>query len=490
MTGILALLVGIGVAFNGGHGIWDTGHGKPCPVSYVPCSMSAVQTAPDTIPLRLIDAVRTALEHNLQLLSSQAETRAIEARSRLSRSPYDPIVNLGAEPASSLYGGQLLGVLPTGASYLVGSASQSTLTQSGLEQNELAATIQQPLFRGLGFWSVRTAIRASDEGAAAARARYTRARDAVVAQVIISYDILIERHRQEAIAERSLARAQGLLDAYTELRALSKITEVELITARLGATSRRAALLAVRRDRQAAQDALLLAVYGARAPRALPNDSAVLMPNDTALTLPVLPSLDSAMAKALRIRPDVEAARRVVSQAKYQAEYARNASLPTLNLLGTITSRDTAARNGVISSGQPRQVEGALALTLSRPLFNRSGAAERQRTSADEARARINLLDAENVARTEIRAAFRDIALGRERADLATEASVLARRQYEGERARLDLGLTDLFRVLQVEEQVAQVERAEAVAWLDLAAAIVRYNVAIGEVTSEFIRPR
>lgn len=69
----------------------------------------------------------------------------------------------------------------------------------------------------------------------------------------------------------------------------------------------------------------------------------------------------------------------------------------------------------------------------------------------------------------------------RERLALQREATRLARLQYEGERERLRLGVTDLFRVLQFEDAVGNAELAELAASLDSASAVARYTAAIGQ---------
>lgn len=447
--------------------------------------------ASDTLVVSLNDVVRAALAQNLQLLSAAADTRGAASRGTAVRSRFDPVLRVGGEPASGEYGGQIVGGLPTGGSYLVGSIAPSTLPGEPLYPNALVASVRQPLFRGLGPYSVGKSIHAVDEGIAASRARLARVRDVVVSTIAIDYALLVERHRQEAIARRSLQRAESLLAAYTELYAIQKIAEVDLTTARLGVVSRRATLLEVEGARVDAQDALLFAAYGARAAAALASDNTVIIPRDTALAIPALPALDAATTRALAVRPDVEAARRTAAQAHYRASYARNASLPALDLSAAVTRTlgDSLQRLAVQGSTvAPGRVSWFIGLEFSRPLRNSAADAELERLAAEDTQSQLAVTDAENIARADVRAAYRDIARGRERLRLASEASRLASLQYDGERARLDLGLTDLFRVLQYEEQVSQVERAEAAAWLSLATAVARYKTAVGVASAEYGR--
>jgi outer membrane protein TolC len=116
----------------------------------------------DTTYVRLDDLVRTALSQNLNLLSAQAETRATQSYSTAVRSRFDPVLNLGGESGSRGIGGQVTGVLPSGASYLLGSVAPSALPGEPLYPDAIVASISQPVLQGLGFRSVRNSIRSVD----------------------------------------------------------------------------------------------------------------------------------------------------------------------------------------------------------------------------------------------------------------------------------------------------------------------------------------
>lgn len=439
----------------------------------------------DTTFVGLDEMVRTAMTNNLTLLAAMAATREAQSYTRATRSRFDPLLSLGSDTDADGVGGQLSGMIPTGARYLLGSVAPTALPGEPLYPNALVASLTQPLLRGLGFQSARNAIRAVDEGVAAVQARLERTRTEVRASIGAAYYLLVERHRQEAINARSVGRAEELHNAYRELRALDKITEVDLITAQLGVASRRASLLESRRDRRDAEDALIFAVYGARAASMLTGGDRALMPRDTSVVLPTLPTLDSAMTVALELRADIAAVRHESERAQSQVRVSRNALLPSFNLTGALTSTltSTLTQPGLgspVGTGDTRVKDWSLGFVFSRPLRNMESSAERARAESAKMRADVLVSDAENSVRADVRAAYRDIVLGREQVALATEASQLARRQYAGERERLNLGLTEIFRVLQYEEQVARVERAEASAWLSLAVSAVQYTLALG----------
>ncbi|MEO7998627.1 MAG: TolC family protein [Gemmatimonadaceae bacterium] len=435
----------------------------------------------DTTAIRFDDLVRTALAQNLRIQSIAAETRGIRSEARNVRSPFDPTLGVSAATGDQQYGAQVSGLLPTGTGY-AGSLFSSAQTGGLSRNNAFQATLSQPLLRGFGFASIRNTIRSTDESIAAAEARLSQTRVDVIATVGTLYAQLIAAHQQEAVQARSLSRAEELGAAYGELRRLDKITEVDLITAQLGVTTRRGEFISARRTRQVAQDNLVAAVWGSRSAERFPSDLVVLMPSDSVQPF-VASTLDEVTTRAISNRPNIEAARREVLRVQFTERVARNSLLPQLDLSAVLTNTRDDIFNSVTGTSQraaTNPTKGSVGLTLSQPLLNMGHRADRERAAAAVEFARVELADAENVVRVEVRTAYRDVAVNRELVRLATESSQLARRQYEGERARLDLGLTDIFRVLQVNDQVAKVEQLEASARLSLATAYVRMRAVVG----------
>ena len=443
----------------------------------------------DTTGVHLDELIRTALSQNLTLLTAVAEARSVGSRVRGVRSPFDPIVGISTASNERNYGAQLSGVLPTGALYRGSLGWQNMPGQ--LQQNTLLASVDQPLLRGLGFGSLRNSIRATDEAAAAADFRLARVRVEVVASVQRSYAQLIESHQTEAVAARSLSRALDLESAYTELRRLDRITEIDLITAQLGATSRRATFLSARQRREAAQDQLVVVAYGARASLRFASEAVVLMPQDSVSPPDVGLALEVAIEQALSAREDVEAARRDLAQARLLERVAGNALLPSLDLSATLSRtqlNSTSSLAGITLRETTKPLSASIGFTLSRSIVNVASRADRERAQALTELVSVALADAENQVRVEVRAAYRDIDVGREIVQLAAASSALARREYAGERERLDLGLTDIFRVLQFEEQVSKLEQSEATVRSSLAAAYIRLQAALGSGKRELRR--
>jgi outer membrane protein TolC len=457
----------------------------------------------DTVALSLDEALSAAMTRNLDLLSSLEGVHAVASQLGRAHALFDPELQL--EPGytfseqmlyaadgrarlalpSRRYAASIAGSLPVGTEYRVGSTLQSTLLnqQPAGNTHELTLTLTQPLLRGFGTATVLAPLRSAEHGIAAAEGRHRQRRSEIVASVSERYSQLVLRERQRDAALRSLRRAEDLERAYAELRALARVTEIDLLTARYAVANRRATLLTAERDRRDAQDELLFAIYGANAAAVVRAEDVVYHATDTTLALPELPRLAEAIAGALAARPDVLGAREDLEQGRVNEQVARNALLPTLNMGGSLSA------SGVAQSGwsiAPRGVnEGhtfdwAMGLTVNYPLRG-----SRARADLEEARALVHqselaLESARNVVQLEVRAAYRAITIERDRLAVQRDATRLARLQYEGERERLRLGVTDLFRVLQFEDVAADAELAELAAAFDLATAAARYTAAIG----------
>jgi outer membrane protein TolC len=468
--------------------------------------IAGLQAAPpqrtDTVSLTLEEALSAAMSRNLELLGAWEGVRV--ARSQLTRAhgTFDPELQFepgysyseqmhytvdGRERASlpsRRYATTVSGMLRPGTEYHVGSTLQSSVLGQQVPGNthELSFTLTQPLLRGFGL--ATAPIHAAEQGIAGVEGRYQQRRNEIVARVSEQYQQLGVRDRQLASATRSLQRAEDLERAYTELRALARVTEIDLLTARHAVAERRAAVLSAERGRRDAQDELLFAMYGTDAPRMAASEDVVYRASDTTIVVPELPPLPEAIATALVARPDIKGAQADVEQEQINERVARNALLPTLNLGGTFTAAGVGRTGWSLA---PRDVEAGnkldwgLGLTVSYPLR-----ASQARGNHEEARALVRqtelaLASARNVAQLEVRSAYRAITIERERLALQREATRLARLQYEGERERLRLGVTDLFRVLQFEDAVGNAELAELAASLDLASAVARYTAAIGQ---------
>ncbi|NIM48268.1 MAG: TolC family protein [Gemmatimonadales bacterium] len=463
-------------------------------------------SAQDTVTVSLPELVDAALEHALTLRGGRLNVTVAEAGVLSARSTFDPLLQANADLDRSGVSGSspgpfeftsrgrklttgVAGTLPISTQYSVSlnSTFRSPQTDAtgnplGEYDNTLSVALTQPLLRGFGSAGGAAQLAAAGRSLQAAEARLTRLVEETIATVEIRYWTLAQTEEAEAVAAQSLERAQILLQRNEELRRLDKINEVALITSQVGVATRRNSLLQATQRRQDALDDLVFFVYGAGAAARLRALGVFIQTDRAPVQIPRLPALDGAIATALVERNDLVAARQDAEAIHISARVSGNALLPTLNLTAAYTAtvnnadaiRFSAGAIGTQSTGWS---VGASALF---PLFNSQARATHRELNSLADQQDFAVLSVENVVRNDVRQTMRGIEIGTQSLAVADSALRLALRQYDMERQRLELGLSESFRLLQFEDQVANSETAEIAARYALAIAVTRYQLAAG----------
>lgn len=483
------------------------------PTALVPAAAVAQSLLTDTLPGRPITLealVRIGVRRALPVLGARLDVDASAAAVRGTEALFDPSLTLspdvswgtsrlflptGITPqwtSGNTLAGQLAGVLPTSTQYGVSINSAQTVaptTTTRLNRlqstNILALSVGQPFLRGAGAAGGRAQREAAEIGLEAAELRFQRQAEQLVANLEIQYWAAAQREEQERVARQSLERAQTLHARNLQLRRLQRITAVDSVTSEAGVASRLGALATAVRVRQDALDALILLAYGADAPAELARDVPALRTVTPPPEPPPLPGLADAERLAVQGRPDREAAQRDLDRQGRLLRVARNGLLPQVNVVTTyVLSGVNVAGRGFAPARTAdvgaRGLTGGVAVSV--PLRNNGARAALELTRASYEQARLGIVEAENSARGDTRQAYRGITLGREALDQAVRALALTRRQFEMESERLRLGLSDVFRLLQVEDAVSNAQLTEVAARYALAGAVTQFQLARGNV--------
>jgi outer membrane protein TolC len=476
---------------------------------------AAQQPEPVPVTLTVEEAVRDALRRAVALRISRQDLDASAAGVRSARGAFDPQLaftpaltrsdgtsltaqgRFGADARTSDLSGSLAALLPS-STQLALSVDSKERVQDPLStqkfrsefDNSWTLSLSQPLLRGFGDAAGRAQLRAAEDGLAAAEARYARATEVLIANVELAVLTFAQRVAEEDVARQSLTRAETLLVRNEELLRLQRVTPLDVTTSRSGVAARRSQLLTARRNRENAADALLALVYGEEARERLrdvaPRLRVAPLPTEAFLDRPYdVPAMAVAESVAVARRPDVTAARTEVARQGRLRDVARNGLLPALGLSASYTALG-------LNTASAFQFDGArpddfastgwnAGLSFSYPLRNSRARAAAQQADVLTEQARLAVVSAENGARTDARGAHRGIVIGAEAHDQAATALALALEQFAGEQERQRLGLSDAFRLLQVEDQVSTAQLTEIAARFAYLGAITQFELAVGD---------
>lgn len=349
--------------------------------------------------------------------------------------------------------------------------------------NAMTLSMAQPLLRGRGTHIARAAIRAAMIGADGSRAGFAHVIDTTVADVETAYWTAVYSRAVERVLEESLSRARTLLERNDQMLQLKLVATLDVLTARQAVAARTASLTQARQQRADASDAIAFLVYGREADAHLSDgfdlDAAALPERG-----PEVPPLDAAEADALRGRSDLREAELRVNQSRVDVEIARDALRPSLDLTGwyTALTQNTSGLRlfGADAIGDFANVGFQAGVYVTLPFGNNAAKAGMRQATLQESQHVSTVAAVQTQIRKDVRQAQRAIQMTGDRVRQTTEALQLAIEEYQGENQRLQLGLSDSFRVLQFEEHINDAQQAQLQARFDLALAMVAFDLARG----------
>lgn|GEM_PF-5249400 len=286
------------------------------------------------------------------------------------------------------------------------------------------------------------------------------------------WDAWLARERV-AVAERTVAEAQRLLDRTEALVAAGSAMPVEQSRARLSLLEAQRTLLTTRATADSADDQLLLKLG--------------LTP-DTPLQLqgtPTIPTSVPDLAAVLSQSPQRAVLQRDLVTAERKARDARLDRLPDLSLSvsgGFGSLEETAPEALLALAGTDRFPRWSTGLSLSVPLGNRAAKATADSRSADVLQAELALHRHEASLRADHTAALAQLDASRAALDIARLQVDVARETEAHESARVDAGTRRLDVLLDARDDRHAAELGLLEAQVDVARASLRLARLAGTV--------
>jgi outer membrane protein len=498
----------------------EQAQGAPPPVAQGAAAPAGPDAGQTVVQLTADDAVRMALENNLGIRAEQlnpqienysvAQAKAAFAPSLISqtttRSSTQPPNNFLTGEAAILTndsfrsnaGVQQLVPWGGGRYSVTWDAARLTTSDASSRYNPqldsgLAFSYTQPLLRNFTIDATRQQIRSSQKRLEIADVQLQETLAQTERQVRNAYFDLVNAIAGLEVARQSLDLANQSLRNNERRVEVGTMAPIDIVQAKAEVAANEESVIVAEGQIRSAEDRLRTLVMNQSQPdfwttRLEPSEQPVL----TARAVDV----DGAVREALANRTDLVQARKQIEQTDISRDFYRNQRLPAIDLSANYDLVGTAGTQRIFdySTGVPtvesevqrnfsdalRDVVGndfrtwSLQLNVSYPLGRSTAEAALAQTRLAREQQTTGLRNLETQVVASVREAGRQVSTTLKRVESTRKARELAEESLQAEEKRLAVGLSDTFRVLQAQRDLARQRVSEL-------NAIIAYNRALVE---------
>ena len=471
---------------------------------------------PSTLRLTLDEAVKMAVERNVDLAAARIDLPIADTSVAASVGAFRPTVGTSYQqndqlqpPASFLvptatrtnvatFAVGLDQQLPWfGTSYSLSWNAAHTNSDSFINsfnpilQTGLLMRVSQPLFRNLAIDDARRQVATSRINRAVAD---TRVREALVhteADVKRAYWNLVAARANVDARQTALTLAEELARVNKVKVDLGQSPPLDLVAAQAEVASDREQVIIAETSVSQLEDQLRTLIFDT-------SDRSVWAVSIEPLDSPPVaippPDLEAAVTEALQNRTDLERARKDIESAQVSVKFTNNQRLPDVRLNasyaanglgGTAILRDGSFPGTIIGSGPAigfgsvldqmftsQYPSWAVGVSVSYPLGQATEKANYARAVLEHRQLQEQLKGAESRVIQQVRDAWRTIGMNAKRIETTRAARELAAQRLEAERERFDVGMSTSFLVIQAQRDLAQAKTSEL-------AAVLAYDLAL-----------
>ena len=357
----------------------------------------------------------------------------------------------------------------------VTSNSTRTFLVPQLNSNFLIQ-FRQHLLEGMSLTSNRRYITIAKNNREIADEAFRQQVIYTVTQIETLYWNLVAAYEDEKAKERALASAQQLEQNNRRQVQAGTLAQIEIVNAQAQVASSQQALIASQTNLQLAQLLMKNAIVRNEADSVLaaagviPTDRIQLAPSE-----PVVPTQD-LVNEALTRRPELAQARIDLTNRNISRRSARNAMLPTVDLVAnyggtglagslnpnfTSTGTPTAVSNGgysdalTTSTSHPTYFAG---FNVNIPIRNRAAQADQIRSQLEYRQAEVRLQQLQNTIAIDVRNAQFAVQQNRAAVDAAIKAREFAAQSLDAEQKKLGQGLSTTYNVMTLMSNLSTAE--------------------------------
>ena len=328
--------------------------------------------------------------------------------------------------------------------------------------SDLSLTVIQPLLKNFGVDVNRTQIKIAENDREISLDRFRESVMDVVTQIQDVYWDLVFTIEDLKVEQRSLRLAQELAELNRARVRAGVAAPVEIIQAETDIAAREALVTVAEKRMRDAEDRLKVVLN-------IPKEGewgGAVHPADPARFSPITPDLPGAVADALRMRPEYEAAKVDLSNRELNFRFTRNQLLPDLSFRGSVginglSALDPSYGDAVDDLGSGNNFSYSAGLVITIPLGNRAARAEFVKAQLGVQQAQVSLRDLELEITAQVREAVRRINANTKLVADTRAARELAEEQLRIEQKRLEAGVSTTFEVLRFQRDLSVTQSAE-----------------------------
>ncbi|HTB80671.1 MAG TPA: TolC family protein [Opitutaceae bacterium] len=449
--------------------------------------------------LTLDDAVRLALEKNQNIKVEAYAPKIARANWLTAIGQFDPALTFGRNYTRSYdypsiskplpselveadhYNLALAGILPTGLNYSVGGSAENVRGPFNNFTDNYSTfggvTITQPLLRGFGFGANLANVRIAKANRSISEWDYRQTVISTITNVAVTYSNLALAHDELRIAHSSRDLAATLLTENEKRLKIGSMAQSDVITAHTQVAMREEAILVAEHQVRSTENQLRELI----GEDSFPPDQPLLVIDPPATPdMTIKPAED--LQKALKYRPDYQAARLGLVIDHANDASARNGLLPQVDFVGSYgyngLDHNFAVSRHMVSDHENSSYSAGVVVTIPLTFAQGRGRARAARLQMQQDEADLTRFEADiavNVAN-----AADQIETTRQRVVADRTAYALAKQALDDEVKKLRAGTSSTLSVIQAQQILISVENSMVTALAAQYQAVANYDQQLG----------
>jgi outer membrane protein len=439
------------------------------------------------IEVTIENAILLALENNRSLSVERLNPSILRTFEEQERAVFDPAITgslsgsrervearSGTDNTSNITAADLgmYQFFPTGTTIGVDLSTARTYSDLSSDQHATRAglTGTQALLRGVGINVNLATLRQAKLDTLASQYDFRGFAESIIALVEETYWDYALAQRQIEIFTVSLKLAEQQLDETEERIKIGKLAEIELAAAQAEIALRRVALINARNNLSTTRLQLLRLL---NPPGTNLWNRGIILKDQPSVPEVRLDDIESHVAVALRMRPDLNQARLGVQRGDLEVTKTKNGLLPVMDVFITLGKTGYADSFGgsVSDLGEGYDISGQI--SVSYPHRNRDARARHKRAVLSRSQAVEAIENLAQLVQVDVRSAYIEVERAKEQVAATASARKLQEEKLRAETEKFRVGRSTTLLVAQAQRDLVASQISEIQAVVDYLKALV-----------------